>query len=997
MPHRIQHTGLREIDFQDLMVFRIYEIMLVSSPYDAFVLEEGGRLTEQILEEYHGMNFNYPPRVWHVNSGKEALQLLSSRKLDLILIMTRITDMNPLQLAERIKVRYPKKPVILLAFDQSEVHELLDVNLLPTLPVDHIFLWTGHAEVLLAIIKFIEDKRNASRDIKKGDVRAIIFIEDTPKYYSTILPILYKVIMYHQTKLLNKHASIADRLLHLRARPKILFATTYEEAKSYFTKFHRNLFGVISDIRFPKDGVMNPRAGIELTHYIREKEPTIPVMLQSSDLRRQDEAHREQAAFLNKLSTTLLQDIRDFVSENFGFGDFVFRLPSGEEVGRVRDLEELEAILSSIPIESIRYHANSNHFSNWLAARGEFELASKIRSRSETDYDFPEERRQYYITIIHDRLHPDQERTRRKISTIQGDLPPLIRIGNGSMGGKARGLVFINRIIREPSFRKEFPGVNIRIPLSIIIDTDEFDHFMDENKLWDVALASKSNDEILASFTQAKLSNKLLIELKAFTKKVTFPIAVRSSGILEDSQYRPLAGFYSTFMLPNNHPEQAVRFSQLCEAIKRIYASMYYQVPKSYSQKSQHRHDEEKMAIIIMELIGHPYGDKFYPTLSGTAQSINYYPVSYMERSDGIATIALGFGKTVVEGERSLRFSPKYTHILPQYYSVKATLASSQTHFYALSLDPGKDPLEQGEEGNLQRYHIDVAEKDGTLYWAGSVIDYEDNIVRDSLRYSGPRVITFAPILKYNQFPLADIITRLLKMGEHALGSPVEIEFAVNLFRKKELTPEFCLLQIKPMAMNTLEYHEDATTLEKQNIFARSSVALGNGRIDGLQYILYVNPDTFDTGRTKDITVEIETLNNAMQEDYILIGPGRWGTADPWLGVPVRWNQISNAKIIVEIGIEDFPIDPSFGSHFFQNVTSMRLGYFTINHKSTVDGLDSDWIQSLEIVEQLKYTTLYKTPRPMLVTIDGNTGEGLILKQIIDERLIMDEQESSGI
>lgn len=987
------------LDFQDLMLFRIYEILLVASPYDAFVLEEGGRLTEQILQEYHGMNFNYPPRVWQAQSGQQALDLLSKRKIDLVLIMTRISDINPLKLAGKIKARYKKKPVILLAFDQSEVNDLLDVQLLSTLPIDNIFLWNGHADVLLAIIKYIEDKRNASRDIKKGQVRAIIFIEDTPKYYSTILPLIYKVIMFHTSQLFSKSESISNQLLHLRGRPKILFANNYKQARAYFDNYRTQILGVISDIRFPYKGHMNPRAGIYFTKYVRSKDSTMPIILQSSDLSRQQEAFDVNAAFLHKLSSTLHHDIRDFVLSNFGFGNFVFRMPNGEYVDEVSDIVELIEVLPSIPDESIRYHAGSNHFSNWLAARGEFDLSTSIRLMKDSDFKNQTERKNYYIKLIKESLSRDEYTEGYKIENVIGDLPNIVRIGTGSMGGKARGLVFFNSIIKKSKIHEKYNYVNIRIPHITVIGTDEFDHFMDNNNLWEKALSEDYNINIIKYFLESELSDKLKSDLWTFISKVNYPVAVRSSSILEDSQYRPLAGFYSTFMLTNNQPTDETRFQYLCEAIKRIYASVYFQVPKSYSDKSSYRHDEEKMGIIIMELVGQYFNNKYYPIISGTAQSINYYPVSYMQRDEGIATIALGFGRTVAEGGKALRFSPKYPHILPQYYSVKATLENSQKQFYALPMDDNDHLLTEGEEGNLKLYDLEESERDGSLFWAGSVVCADDNMIRDSLQYHGPRVIRFSYVLKLNQFPLPGIIQDMLKIGRDALGSPVEIEFAVNLFKDKKRKPEFCLLQIKPMVLNTLGVRDESGTYEYKNMVAKSTVALGNGEIEGIRHVILVDPEKFDSSKTGLIAKEIELINSKLHpaDSYVLIGPGRWGTADPWLGIPVRWNQISKARVIVEVGMESFPVDPSFGSHFFQNVTSMRIGYFTINHKNKDDLININWFRSQHVTEKLTYTTLYTLESPLLIDIDGNTGVGNILKPVIQEEIMMDEQESTGI
>ncbi len=982
--------------FQDLMLFRIYEILLVASPYDAFVLEEGGQLTEQILKEYMGMNFNYPPRVWQAKSGSQALDILKKRKIDLVIIMTRIADMDPIKLASEVKSKYKRKPVVLLAFDQSEIHDLLDIHLLPTLPLDSIFIWSGHADVLLAIIKHIEDLRNAKRDIIKGHARAIIFVEDTPKYYSAILPLIYKEIMSNTKEVYSKSESISNQLLHLRARPKILFANNYEQARKFFNLYRTNVLGIISDIRFPRKGMMDKRAGLHFTQYVRKKDATMPIILQSSDFARYEEAHHVNAAFLHKYSATLHQDIRDFVVHNFGFGNFIFRLPSGEIVHEVSSISEMMDVLPFVPDDSIQYHASSNHFSNWFAIRGEFDLATTIRSLKESDFADQNERKETYIKLI------KASRKKEEVLSLQDvtdDLPNITQIGSGSMGGKARGLVFIHSILQNSSIHRRYPDVDIRIPQITLIGTDEFDRFMDRNRLWTTAINAENNNEIIDAFVSAELSDELKSSLWILTEKVHYPLAVRSSSILEDSQYRPLAGFYSTFMLTNNQESQEDRFHLLCEAIKRIYASIYFQVPKMYADKSHHRPDEEKMGIIIMELIGQPFKERYYPVISGSAQSINYYPVSYMKREEGVASIALGFGRTVAEGEQALRFSPKYPHILPQYFSIKATMENSQKQFYALPLSDDFHPLVEGEEGNLLSYTLEDAEEDGSLFWAGSVICGNDGIVRHSLSYDGPRVVTFAHVLKMNQFPLSQILEDLLETGKSALGSPVEIEFAINLFRDKSRKPEFCLLQVKPMLLHGIGSLEDTEPTDYSNMVVKSTAALGNGKTEGIRHIIMVDINTFDSSKTVAIAEEIDSMNAQLgpDESYVLIGPGRWGSADPWLGVPVRWNQISKAQVIIEVGMDDYPIDPSFGSHFFQNVTSMRIGYFTINHKNKEDSIDNAWFRSQRCISKGKYASLLTLDDPMFIQIDGNTGVGMIFKPVVPENIPMNEQESTGI
>ncbi len=987
-------------DFQDLMLHRVHEILLVSSPYDAFILEEDGRLTERVLHEYIGMNLTYAPRIWGATTANHAMEMLTKRKIDLVIVMMRIADMDPITFAKKVKEVYPKKPVLLLIFDESEIAAIPDTVF--NTVIDKVFMWSGNANVFPAIIKFIEDRLNVKRDTKKGDVRSIIVVEDTPRYYSIILPMIYKIILYHTKRLINESLDDSHRLLHMRARPKILLASTYEEAESYYKKFRKNVLGIISDIRFPHHGKLMPKAGVHFAQWVRKHDPDMPIMLQSTDPEHAEEARKIKAEFLHKRSATLMQDLKSFIVRNFGFGDFIFRRSTGEVVGVAKDMYELQKNLEIIPSESLKYHAQRNHFSNWLAARGEFEIATRMRLLRVSDFSSIEELRHYMINAISE--YRERHHKGRVVDFSNRSFDPksnFIRIANGSLGGKARGLAFANLLIAKSNIGEKYPDTKIRVPLLAVIGTDEFDKFMEDNLLWEMALHSKDNDKILKSFLYARLSGDLKRSLRAFLKEVRFPIAIRSSSLLEDSQYQPLAGMYETYMLPNSSPDDEERLSVLCEAIKRIYASTFFLDPKTIIDTSSHRHEEEKMAIIIQELVGERRGNRFYPTFSGIAQSYNYYPMSYLQRDEGIAFVALGLGRTVVEGEKALRFSPKYPHILPQFYSVKSTIQNSQNKFYALNIGSSENPVARGEKFNLKRYDLDVAENDGVLKYIASVVSADDNVIRDSLSYTGVRVITFASILKWNSFPLADILTDLLELGEKGLGCSVEIEFAVNIKDKPKRQMDFCLLQIKPMVHSSSVKDLNIGEFSHEDIIIKSEAALGDGIMDGISQIVYVKPDNFDPSQTREIAREIEEFNREMREaskPYILMGPGRWGTADPWLGIPVDWHQISEARVIVEMGLENFKVDPSLGSHFFQNVTSLRIGYFTINTQGhTEDIIRWDWLKDQKVHKETHFLKWVECKRPLRVKIDGQSGEGLVLKPapVVVEK--MDEELSTGI
>ena len=994
----VQFTHADKLTLQDLIFHRIHEILLVASPYDSFVLEEDGRLTEQILHEYMGMNFSNAPRVWQSSTAADALTMLSRQDFDLIVVMMRIADMDPILFCSKIKELYPQKPVVLLAFDESEIKQLPEK--FEKSSIDNIFIWSGNANVLLAIVKLLEDKMNIKRDIKKADVRCIILIEDSPRYYSLILPMIYKEISHQVKEMVDKSASDHERLLYMRGRPKILLARSYEEAERYFKRFRMSTLGIISDIRFPKKGKLDKNAGAKFARWARSIDPSIPIMLQSKHNKNANLAKEVQAHFLYKDSPTLLRELRDFLVSNFGFGDLVFRTPKGKEIIRVSDLNGLINAINTVPEESLLFHAKSNHFSNWLAAHGYLGLASKVRPINYADFKDSLEHRNYLIELINNTI---QNRKTRQVVEMQRDKfdhsKRFIQISGGSLGGKARGLAFAQKMIRSSNLRKRYPEVNINIPHVAVIGTDSFDQFMRENNLWNNALSDKSNKQINNLFIKSSFNKSLMESLKLFIKSVKYPLAVRSSSLLEDSQYQPLSGMYATYMLPNNQSKVNERLDDLVTAIKLVYASTFYQDPKSLISRSVHRIEEEKMAVILMEMVGQNYNDRYYPTFSGTAQSFNFYPISYMKRNDGVAHLALGLGRTIANGEKSLRFSPKYPGILPQYYSIKATIESSQNSFYAMRLNGKNSSSLKNEDKNLSSFSLKIAEKDGSLKWSGSVVSNEDNIIRDTLAQNGTRVITFTPILKWSMFPLVDILNDLLEMGKDSLGCEVEIEFAVNIFEDENKSPEFSLLQIKPMVMGGSRELINMDNESSKSILCNSKVTLGDGFIDNVQHIVFVDPKKFRAANTKTIAKEIHQINNAMlnKSPYILVGPGRWGSADPWLGIPVNWEHISGASAIVEIGIKDFPVDPSFGSHFFQNVTSMRLGYFTIDNDSKEESFDHNWLKKQKIIKNKKFTACYELERPLRIKIDGQTGNGIILKPNEIDIEPMDEQETSGI
>ena len=982
-----------KIDFQDLMGHRIHEILLVASPYDAFILEEDGHLTEQILTEYIGMNFNYAPRVTRVSTGRQAMRIIKKKKFDLIILMLRIEDQDPISLGKRIKESYPKKPVILLSFDETELKQL--PNEISPKSINRVFIWSGDAVVFPAIIKYIEDRKNAKQDIANGDVRSILLIEDSPRMYSVLLPLIYKEIMYQTKNLVNRSLSQSKRLLHLRGRPKILLTPNYETAQKFFKQYKNNMIGIISDVRFPKKGVKYSEAGLDFAKWARDIDPSIPILLQSTQRENEKMADDINANFLHKESPTLLNDLREFMISNFGFGDFIFRLPNEQEVERANTIEQFVKGIESIPVESLLYHANSHHFSNWLAARTEFGLASKLRQIFAHDFNSGESLRSFLLKRLHSHKEDSKENVLDYASArFNSDRSDFFRLCGGSLGGKARGLGFARSMINNSGIKKKFKDINIRVPKCAVIGTNEFDQFMKDNKLWEMALLGTDDKKLEKAFLNARLSIDLTLKLEVFIKENKHPLAVRSSSLLEDSQYQPLSGTYETYMLANNSRSDKKRMDQLTAAIKRVFASTFKGEARSLLDNTAHRIQEEKMAILIQEVVGIPYnGQRFYPSFSGVLQSVNYYPVSYMKRDEGVAYLALGFGRTIVDGEKCLRISPEYPTILPQFYSIRSTKQSSQNEFYGLPLR-AKDQ----REDDLLSFGLKQAEEDGSLKWSGSVISHEDGTIRDTLSTSGSRIVSFAPILKWDTIPFSKLAKEMLSLGKKALGCPVEIEFAVNMH--EDMKPEFCLLQIKPMVLTGLYRSKNDTGIESKKLFCKSSVTLGDGRIDNIKDLIIIKENSFDPSKTQDIAKEVSKLNKKFKNKhkYVIAGPGRWGSADPWLGIPVQWRQISQAKAIIEVGLEDLPIDPSFGSHFFQNITSLHVAYFTVNPKNKNDQLNLEWLNDDHLLESNQYTEWYHFNDPITITLDGTTGDGEIYQPNANNGpLNMDEEESSGI
>ncbi len=970
--------------FQKLMRFNVRDILLVSSLYDSYIIEEDGRLYEMIRKEYEGLNLSHSPEITHVSSGEEALDLATSgRRFDLIITTPHIEDITAIRFAKRVKESGLNIPVVLLTYDNREQVELMTCQDISVF--DRVFIWQGDSRILVAIIKYIEDRMNVEHDTKAVGVQSIILIEDNVRYYSAFLPIIYSEILHQSQRLISEGINPSDRVLRMRARPKILLCTTYEEAWEYFQKYEETILGVISDIDFLHNCEHDPRAGIDFTKEVKARRSDIPILLQSNAPEREEEVHSIGVSFLLKDSPTLLHDLRLFMNHYFSFGDFIFRLPDGTEVSRASDLKSLEEQLHFVPDESIRYHAERNHFSNWLKARTEFWLAYKHRPRKVSDFPSVAAMRHDLITSfqMYRRLRQLGQITDFDKSTFD-PLSSFARIGGGSLGGKARGLGFINTLINNFDVRNKFEGVEIYVPPAIIIGTDVFDQFLEDNGLREFALRSTDNAEITRYFLAAKrFPRKVSRQLEEFLDLVKEPLAVRSSSLLEDSQFHPFAGVYETYMIPNNHPNLQNRRNDLINTIKRVYASTFYQNTKDYMKATSFRLEEEKMAVIVQKMVGTQYDSKFYPAISGVAKSYNFYPVSPQKPQDGIVSVALGLGKSIVDGGVVVRFCPKYPRHLLQFSSVKDTLRNSQTEFYALDLDSKPIAAIDTHDVLLKIYRLSDAEKDGTLKYVCSTYSAENNTIHDGLSREGRRVITFAPILRNEIFPLPEIIGFLVEMGSWGMGSAVELELAINMSVPPGKLIEFGLLQIRPLVISRETEELELGIIDKQKLLCQSHQVLGNGVISNLCDIVMVDINRFDRSKTHEMAVEIGYFNKKLiseQRSYLLIGLGRWGSLDPWLGIPVKWEHISGAGVIIEAGFKDIDVTPSQGSHFFQNITSFMIGYFTITSNEQEGMIDWEWLDKQKSLDEKVFTKHLRFDKPIIVKMNGQQNKGVIIK-----------------
>jgi len=967
--------------FDLLMPFKVKNILLVSSLYDMYNLREDGKLTNMLLSEYAELRLSSAPTIKRVKSGSKALEALKESHFDLIIVFRSLSDIDSFEFSSEAKSLCPDIPVVLLAFHHREL-ELMRAQ--DTNAFDNIFIWSGESKILLTIIKLVEDTRNVEADTSLIGVRVIILVENSVRFYSSFLPLIYTEIMQQTSALLSESINSANRLLRMRARPKILLAENFEDGLALFNKYKKYLLGIISDIQFSKDGKTDETAGIQLVKMIKKEVSDLPVLLQSSDEGRAEQAAACNAGFLNKKSPRLLKELGKFINQNFGFGDFVFRLPDGTELERASSFRGMQRCVALVDIRSLVFHAESNHFSNWLIARTEFDLAARLRPRRVSDFESPKAMRAFLLETLKGFRHERQVGVVTDFSRDQFDgHAEFLRIGEGSLGGKGRGLAFINYLVNHYPVHNAFEGTRISVPRSAVICTGVFDQFMEINNLTEFALGERSDEEIIEAFTRASIPHELEEDLKSFLAIADYPLAVRSSSLLEDCHYQPFAGIFDTHFLPNNQPLLEDRVERLLIAIKLIYASVYFRNAKHYTEATGNRSEEEKMAVILQKIVGKNRGGHFYPMLSGMARSYNFYSVGHINPEDGIAYTALGLGKTIMEGENCLFFSPANPRVLPQFSTPQDYLGKTQQDFFAVDMkDPSVFPEKGGEIG-LIKLRMAEAEPHGVLQYVGSTYSADNDRIYPGVWRKGARLITFDPILKSKIFPLAEILQHLLKLGSSAMNVPVEVEFAAEINPDPDKPNEFRFLQIRPMMVE--ESFEDVSVYDDddEQIFCKSDQALSNGRIEGVRDILFVRNDNFERANMIHMADQIGEYNQKFKDEdlpYMLIGPGRWGTSDRWLGIPTKWDQVSSARVIVEADYGDFMVEPSFGTHFFQNLITFSIAYLTINSASKYNALDWDWLNSIEAVSETEYVRHVRLPQPLNILIDGRSGKAVIFK-----------------
>lgn len=987
----------KDTSFANLMNNRVLNILLVATKYDAFMLEDDGRVDEQIFNEYTSLSLRYPPRFTQATTETEAFEALDAMRFDLVICMPNMDNTDTFAAARHIKKTYPAIPVVVLTPFSKEIYKRVSKEDLTA--IDYVFSWLGNSDLFLAIIKLIEDMMNVEADVASVGVQTILLIEDSIRFYSATLPHLYKFVL-QQSKDFSKEAlNDHQRTLRMRGRPKILLARSYEEAVEIYHKFRNNMLGVVCDMSFYRNGGPCKTAGYLFGKEVRKHDRFLPIIYTSSEASSRQYAEELGCDFIDKNSKTFPQDLRRRIRENFGFGEFSIINPyTGKPIARITDLKDMQRAIPSIPDESLRHHLARNHFSRFFYSRAIFPVAELLKGIDVDDYkDMDEARQVIFDAIVNYRRMKNTGVVAKYLKDRFDEYSNFARIGEDSLGGKGRGLAFMGQMLKMHAIETDanFQNAVVRIPKTVVLCTDIFDEFMETNSLYQIALQDIADEEILRYFLRATLPHRLIEDFMAFFDVVKRPIAIRSSSLLEDSHYQPFAGIYSTYMIPQAE-DKYLMLRMLSDAIKAVYASVFYKDSKAYMTATQNIIEQEKMAIVLQEVVGHEHGNRFYPTISGVARSLNFYPVGEEKPEDGIANIALGLGKYIVDGGMNLRFSPRHSHNILQTSTLDSALRETQTRFYALNLDMLKDIVITTDDSfNLWKLPVKDAEEDGTLKYVSSTYDHYDQVLLDGY-YPGKsrKVLTFSGVLQHDVFPLADILNFILELGQKEMGRPVEIEFAVNLTQDavadKEKTGTFYLLQIRPIVDSKEVMEEDLEKIPEEDCLLYSKHALGHGLCNDVYDLVYVKTDAFNASNNQLIAYEIEKINRIFVEQeksYILVGPGRWGSSDHWLGIPVKWPHICNARVIVESGLENYRIEPSQGTHFFQNLTSFGVGYFTVNSYIPGDGIfDEAFLKAQPAVQETEFLRHVRFENPVSIKIDGKKNIGVVLKPEIPEK-----------
>ncbi len=973
---------LRDTPFVDLITRRIFNVLLVANPYDAFMLEDDGRIDEKIFREYAALGLRYPPRFIQVANQEAAEKQLRHMTPDLIICMPATNSSDVFDIARHIKQAHEKIPIVVLTpFSHGISRRLVDEDLSI---FEYVFCWLGNTDLLLSIIKLIEDKMNLRHDIKAAGVNMILLVEDNIRFYSSLLPNLYKFVLQQSLEFATEALNSQLETLRMRGRPKIVLARNYEEAWSVYNQFADNTLGVISDCRFPREGKLDELAGQRLLKAIRERDPYVPLVLESSESDAARIAKECGADFIDKNSKKIDVDLRQVLRDSFGFGDFIFRDPkTGAEVCRIHNLRDLQYNILTVPADSLIQQITHNNVSRWLCSRAIFSISEFLRRITWAELrDVEAHRKIIYDAIVAYR----KMKNRGVVAVFQRDrfdsYSNFARIGDGSLGGKGRGLAFIDNIIKRHPELAEFEGVTVRIPKTVVLCTDVFDEFMDSNELYQLALSSLPDEEILHYFLRGRMPSRLLGDLTAFLDVVRTPIAIRSSSLLEDSHYQPFAGVYSTYMIPYT-TDKYQRLEMLSQAIKAVYASVFYRASKDYMTATRNVIDTEKMAVILQEVAGQQHGMRYYPNISGVARSLNYYPIGEEKPEEGTVNLALGLGKYIVDGGKSLRFSPWHPHKILQVSDTELALRETQTHFLSLDLENLTSDFSIDEGFNLVRHAVRDAEEDGTLQWISSTYDPADQTIYEGF-YPGRnrKILSFCGVLKHGVIPLPEILQRVLRLGEQEMQRPVEIEFAVNLGERG--TGQFYMLQIRPMVDQRLATAQDLSAIPQEQCLLSSPQAIGQGTLSDITDVVYVRTSggVYNPASNVETAAEIESINRQLldqQRGYVLAGPGRWGSSDPWLGVPVRWPQISAARVIAELSMTGYQVDPSQGTHFFQNLTSLGVNYFTVNLANPGGGtFREDWLDALPAVTETAHVRHVRFPQPLTVMVDGLHRLGVV-------------------